>query len=60
MEKDKMIILGMEIKEVEVSIVNKQGFRTMMPNLYVAKSYAEGLWKGEVDRIEVKQIFKFD
>ncbi|UGO50640.1 hypothetical protein PQE68_gp049 [Bacillus phage vB_BanS_Sophrita] len=59
MEKEKGV-LGMEIDEVEVVIVNKQGFITLMPNLYMAKSYAEGLWKGEVDRIEVKQVYKFD
>ncbi|UUV46096.1 hypothetical protein [Bacillus phage vB_BanS-Thrax1] len=58
MEKEKGA-LGMEIDEVKVVIVNKQGLRTVMPNVYVAKSYAEGLWKGEVDRIEVKQVYKF-
>ncbi|QIW89728.1 hypothetical protein PQE71_gp046 [Bacillus phage Izhevsk] len=59
MEKEKGA-LGMEIDEVKVIIVNKQGIRTLMPNLYMAKSYAEGLWKGEVDRIEVTQTYKFD
>lgn len=46
--------------EVNVIIVGKNGVRTDMPNLYVAKSYVDGIWKGEVDRIEVTQVYKID
>lgn len=55
-----MEVNNMEPDEVKVVIVNKNGQKTIMPNLYIAKSYAEGIWKDYVDRIEVTQVYKID
>lgn len=49
-----------EDRTEEVIIVNKLGQRTLMPNLWMAKSYAKDLWKGHVDRIEVKTVYKVE
>lgn len=49
----------MQADAVKVVIVNKEGQRTVMPNLYMANSYANGIWKGRIDRIEVVQVYKF-
>lgn len=51
--------LGLNLPNVECVLIKKNGEILDMPNLYLAKSFAEGLYKGEVDRIEVKQIYKF-
>jgi hypothetical protein len=47
-------------KVEKVVIVNKQGFKTLMPNLWMAQSYAKGLWKDSVDRIEVTTVYKVE
>lgn len=51
-----MVQFKEEINEVE--IVSKSGVRTLMPSVGVAKDYAEGIWKGEVDKIEVKTVIQ--
>lgn len=47
-----------EEKTEKVIIVNKRGHRTLMPDLWMAQSYAKDLWKGSVDRIEVTTVYK--
>jgi hypothetical protein len=44
----------------EIVIVSKSGARTLMPSLWMAKSYAKGIWKGSVDRIEIKTVIKVE
>jgi hypothetical protein len=47
-------------KVEKVVIVNKEGYRTLMPSVSMAKSYANGLWKGGVDRIEFTTVIKVE
>jgi hypothetical protein len=51
--------MSKQVDDVKVVIVNKLGQRTIMPNLHIAQSYAEGIWKGHVDKIEVTQTYKY-
>ena len=52
--------LGLNAPEVKVVIVNKNGVRTTVPDLYGAKAISEGIWKGLVEKIEVTQTYKID
>lgn len=45
------------IEKEEVVIISKSGARTLMPNLEFAKQRANGLWAGEVKKIEVTTTY---
>jgi hypothetical protein len=44
-------------KVEKVVVINKQGLRTVMPDLWTAQSYAKDSWKGKVAKIEVTTIY---
>lgn len=47
----------MEKKETVV-FISKQGVRTIMPSLAVAKERADGIWKEVAHKIEVTTVYK--
>jgi hypothetical protein len=51
---------GLNLTDVECVLIKKNGEVLDMPNLYVAKDFSEGIYKNEVDRIEVKQIYQIN
>lgn len=53
-------MVGYNEKTEEVVIISKSGARTLMPSLHAAKVYTEGIWKGKVDRIEVKTVYEVE